>query len=863
MKAPFALSSEEVLEQLGVNFDEGLSVDEAARRLAQFGRNRIAETVTDPWWRLLLQQFKSPLVYLLLFATALSFFFNEWLDGIAIIMVILINAVIGFLMEFQAGQSMEALRQLSSISAKVRRGGRLLEINAEEIVSGDVAFIETGDVVAADGRIIQQSQLQADEASLTGESAPVNKISSPVPEGTLLADRRNMLFKGTYITKGNAWMVVTGSGMNSELGNIAMLVEKAEQSATPLEKKLQEFSKQLIKITIALVVIIFFAGWMGGQDVWKMLQTSIALAVAAIPEGLPIVATIGLANGMIKMARKNVIVRRLSAVETLGGTNVICTDKTGTLTENRMTVVDLIEDNTIHPRILEACILCNTAEIDEQGNEIGDPLETALLKYVQSNSFIESVRKQHPKLKEDPFSSETKRMASAHQNDSGVIVFAKGAPEEIIRLCERVMEDHDTINLTEEHKQRLQREASELAARGYKVLAFAFNEPTKMPDDLYSNLVFLGFVSLIDPPREHIVTAIEECRFAGIKVLMVTGDHAATANEIARQIGIQNSPTDVVIGGASMKPYEQLTALDKTSWMNAKVFARVTPSQKLDLVKVFQESKFVVGMTGDGVNDAPALKKADIGIAMGLRGTQVAQDVADMVLKDDSFASIVAAIREGRIIFENIRKFVIFLLSCNLSELMIIATASILNLHFQLFPLQILFINIITDVLPALALGMTEGDPLIMKKEPRQMNEPIIDSQRWKAVFIYSFIITVSCMMAVLVSHELQHAGELITADDCNNILFLSLIGTQLLHAFNMNSDERHFFKSEVFSNKYIWYALVSCLLVIVGIYRIPAVAKVLSFSALSLMDIMIICGSSVFSLIVIQLIKTMGWAKQ
>ena len=343
---------------------------------------------------------------------------------------------------------------------------------------------------------------------------------------------------------------------------------------------------------------------------------------------------------------------------------------------------------------------------------------------------------------------------------------------------------------------------------------------------------------------------------------MVTGD-AATANEIARQIGIQNSSNDLVISGATMKAFDQLTNADKSTWMNARVFARVSPSQKLDLVKVFQEAKQVVGMTGDGVNDAPALKKADIGIAMGLRGKQVAQEVADMVLKDDSFASIVAAIREGRIIFENIRKFVIFLLSCNLSELMIIATASILNLHFQLFPLQILFINIITDVLPALALGMTKGDPTIMKKVPRKMNEPIIDHQRWKAIFVYSFIITMSCLMAVLVSHELQHSGDLLSKDDCNNILFLSLIGTQLLHAFNMNSDERHFFQSEVFLNKYIWYAVISCILVMVVLYWIPTVAEALSISALSLTDIMIICRSSVLSLIVIQLIKAMGWVKQ
>jgi Ca2+-transporting ATPase len=810
-----------------------------------------------------LNQFKGSLVILLLFATGLSFFFKEWLDGIAILVVIFINAVIGFLMEFQAGRSMEALRKLSAVSARVLRDAKIVEINAEEIVPGDIVFLETGDMVSADGRIITHTQLQADESSLTGESAPVNKITSHLPNETLLADRKNMIFKGTFINKGNAWAIVTTTGMNTELGKIASLVQKAEQSANPLEEKLEHFSKQLIKITVALVVIIFFAGWINGHEIIAMLQTSIALAVAAIPEGLPIVATIGLANGMMKMARHNVIVRKLSAVETLGGTNVICTDKTGTLTENRMTVVDLFENNAVDARIREACILCNTAEIGDNGKEIGDPLETALLNHVQPNSLIAKVRGQFPKLKEEPFSSETKRMATAHQNKDEILIFAKGASEEIIRLSNRVLKNDGTIELNNEGKQTLLKQADQLASKGYKVIAFAFNETKQMPDDLFSDLIFLGFVSLIDPPRKNIVKAIDDCKSAGIKVIMVTGDQPATAAEVAKQVGIQHTITTSVITGSSMKPYKELNDSDKQSWMNASVFARVSPAQKLDLVKVFQESNCIVGMTGDGVNDAPALKKADIGIAMGLRGTQVAQEVADMVLKDDSFASIVAAIREGRIIFENIRKFVIFLLSCNLSELLIISAASILNLHFQLFPLQILFINIVTDVLPALALGMTKGNPQIMKMAPRKMDEPIIDRQRWKAIFIYSFIITISCMLGVLISHTLLGSSSPESKDDCNKILFLSLIGAQLLHAFSMNSDKEHFFRSEVFRNKYLWYALITSVLFIVLALNIPKVAIVLSLSSLSLVDIAIISGSSILSFIVIQLIKRFGWAKQ
>lgn len=862
MKEPFAQTWTEVLQQSGVDKEIGLSSDEAKHRLAQFGLNKIEQDKSTPWWQLLVNQFKSPLVLLLLVATGLSFFFQEWLDGFAIIAVILINAVIGFSMEFQAGQSMKALKKLAAVTSKVKRNTKIIQVNAEEIVPGDLVFLEAGDLVPADLRIYHHAHLQADESSLTGESAPVNKTDAALPEGTLLADRKNMLYSGTFITKGNAWGVVMTTGLNTELGKISSLVQSATQAATPLEEKLEELSRQLIKITVALVVIIFFSGWLAGRDVFLMLKTSIALAVAAIPEGLPIVATIALANGMIKMARKNVIVKRLSAVETLGGTSIICTDKTGTLTENKMTVVTNEGSGKTwqaNARIREASILCNTAEIDRLGNEIGDALETALLKAIEPFHHISDTRKKFPKLSEEPFSSETKRMATAHQHGDKVLVYAKGAAEEIIRLCHK---NENNLPLTASIKKELLHDAEQMAAKGYKVIAFAYAEHDSTPADLFSQLVFLGFVSLIDPPRKDARLAIQECASAGINVVMVTGDQPATAKEIAHQLGMKSSGHEV-IPGAAMKPYDQLIDDDRKAWLSTSVFARVSPAQKLDLVRVYQDAKYIVAMTGDGVNDAPALKKADIGVAMGLRGTQVAQEVADMVIKDDSFASIVAAIRQGRIIFENIRKFVIYLLSCNLSELLIISTASILNLHFQLFPLQILYINIITDVIPALALGMTEGNSSIMKHHPRHKNEAIIDNTRWKAIFTYSLVITISCLTAVLVSHKITHAGQTFLADDCNNILFFSLIGTQLLHTLNMNSGRGNFFRSEVVRNAYVWLAIGICIVLLVLSAKIPTVEEVLDIKAISSLDLLIIVGSSLFSLLIIQLTKQFGWIRQ
>lgn len=870
-----------VAAALETDLSTGLKPEEAQKRLHQYGLNKITEEKTKSLFAILIGQFNNPIVFLLLIAAGFSFWFEEWLEGSAILIVIVINAIIGFFMEYQADRSMQALKKLSTISAKVLRGKILLEINSEEIVSGDVVFLEAGDVIPADGRISSATQLQANESALTGESMPGEKQIHQLAESTPLAERSNMLYKGTFVTRGNAHMIVCATGMHTELGSIARLVHSSEQAATPLEKKLGQFSKTLIKITVGLVVITFLAGILNGQDVLKMFETAIALAVAATPEGLPIVATIALAQGMLKMARHNVIVKKLSAVETLGGTTVICTDKTGTLTQNKIEVTLLatplgnwdtnepneftFNESTNH--IIYAAVLCNTAEItlsENDSNEIGDPLEIALLKFASRVGIDPlNVRKEYPKLAEEPFNSEMKLMATLHSNNDRNIIYVKGATEELLKKTVSILTPTGVIELSDSERTNWLTESERLAARGLRVISVGFCKTAEIPHVLSENITFAGLIGMVDPPRPDVFDAIEECKQAGIKVVMITGDHPSTAQKIGLELGIIPDRSQEVITGTQMKEYDDLSPSEKKRWIGTSIFARVNPKHKLDLVKVFQENGDIVGMTGDGVNDAPALKKADIGIAMGLRGTQLAQEVADMVIKDDSFKSITLAIREGRIIFENIRKFVIFLLSCNMSELLVVSAASIFNLHFQLFALQILFINLMTDVLPALALGVTKENQNIMKRPPRRSFESIIDKKRWQAIILYAIVISVASLSGVFISHYTVHSGEEWNPELCNNILFYSLIFSQLFHSFNMGSGSGKFLQSEVIRNKYVWYAFTISITTLIVVNIIVPIRKTLSLQTLSLIDWLIIISMSLLSAVLIHILKRLRIARQ
>lgn len=833
------LKQEELSSRLQTDVKKGLTSEAAAQRLEEYGQNAIESHERISPWMILLHQFKSPVVYLLLVAAAMSVFFKEWPDAIAIGIVILLNAAIGFIMELQAERSMKALEKLTRLTAKVVRNGSVKEIQVEEIVPGDILFLEAGDLVPADGRIADATDLQADESALTGESVPVEKETDVVEADTPLAERINMVYKGTFIRKGNAHVVVTATGMQTELGHIASMVAGAKKTATPLEKKLEDFSKRLIGITVVIVLLIFLAGLLNKVPFMDMLQTSIALAVAAIPEGLPIVATLALARGMIQMAKHQVIVKKLSAVETLGAATMICTDKTGTLTENKMEVTETVpdkKDEAALEYLQRVAVLCNNASLEE---ETGDPLEVSLLQFAErSGADVQQLQSSWQKKAEAPFNSDTKVMGTIHQNEKGHFISAKGATENLVDYCSQIFQNGKTASFSEADKKAWLEKTDKLAASGLKPLAFAMKETDKAEKDFMHDLVFLGIAGFMDPPRPDVQQVIKECHTAGIGIMMLTGDHPATAANIASQLGISDDQHNGVINGRDMDA-------QRDKWLQSTVFARVSPKQKLDLVDALQQEHHIVAMTGDGVNDAPALKKADIGIAMGIRGTQVSQEVADMVLKDDSFTSIVQAIKQGRIIFENIRRFIIFLLSCNLSELLVIGVIALLNLPFQLVALQILFINLITDVLPAMALGFTKGDDAVMQKKPKDPRQPILDKRKWFSIWIYAAVIGGSAV-----------AAAFFTEGVANNALFFTLIFSQLLHSFSMTAAKEKFFSGPVLKNIYLWSAVLLSIGITLLTLAVPPVAEALQLEQMEWRNWGIIVLCSVGSLLVVRLLK-------
>jgi len=878
MEEAHSTELKEVEASLHTNAEQGLQAADAGQRLKQYGRNALEEKEKVSSLLIFLRQLKSPFVVLLITAAGLSLYFSEVIDAIAIVVVILANAIIGFFMEYQAEKSMEALKKMTVVPGKVVRDGKVIEVPSDEIVPGDVLFAEAGDMISADARLASFSELQVNESSLTGESVPVEKQTKILKPDIPLAERTNMLFKGTHVTKGNGKAIVIATGMKTELGKIASMVQEADEAITPLEKKIRQFSKKLIWLTLILIALIFAAGLIHGNDITKMVGTSIALAVAAIPEGLPIVTTLALAQGMLRMARSKVIVKKLSAVETLGGTTVICTDKTGTLTENHIEVSSVrLEGKDFQVsaqgkgqtegrpggegyRFIQlVAVLCNTAEIakDSKGDhEVGDPLETGLLRFVAAEKEdILKMRADYPKVKEEPFKSETRIMATTHQAKDSYFTCAKGAVDELLEKCTEAFDAGKVVKLTPTLREKFTDSANEMAASGLRVIAAAYKETRTVPETLSEKLTFVGLIGMLDPLRKEVPGAIKECKQAGIKVIMITGDHPATAKNIGLKLGLVESEDEPVLHGKDVRPYDQLDEKEKDKLLETRIFARVSPQQKLDLVRLLQEKHEVVGMTGDGVNDAPALKKADIGIAMGQRGTQVAQEVSDMVLKDDSFSSIVAAIKQGRVIFENIRKFILFLLSCNLSELLLIAMTSVVNSPYALLPIQILYINLVTDVLPALALGVTKASVNVMTKKPRHSSEPIINAKYWRSLIVYSLAIASASFAAVYFIDTSDGSGS--RDGVSNNVLFLTLIFAQLFHVFNVTGDtKKSFFKTEIMRNKYVWYALGICSAITFATFFIKPVALALRLETLSIAEWGVIFAFSLLSMIVNWLLK-------
>lgn len=864
---PHAEEEEKIAQLLQANQQNGLTEQEVKKRIEEYGLNSYKAQKQKSVFLVLIDQFKSPIVLLLVVAATLSFFFEHWLEGFSIVGVLFITAALGFFMELQARRSMDALKEMDVSVSKVFRGNSVIEIPSENIVPGDILLVEAGDIVPADGRLFELNQFEADESALTGESLPVTKKLETLEKNSGIADQVNMIFKGTAIVKGNAKAVITGTGLHTELGKITSLVETAEQSSTPLEKKLQGLTKKLMWITSGFALIFIVTGAIQGKDIYLIVETALALAVAAIPEGLPIVATIALTYGMLRMAKKNVLIKRLAAVETLGGINTIFTDKTGTLTENKIEVSNLtifdetiaVEKNKISTdknkviidKLLLISTLCNNAVVNEKGNDerqLGDPIEIALLQFVVDNKIdLAEINEQYPRVAEEAFSSETKLMGTLHEAENGNFVAAKGAVEVLIEKCTTFCKGETIEKLTEKEKKIFLHKAEEIQAQGTRVLAFAFREGNGIPtDNFLEDLTFAGFIGFLDPPRMEVVGALQSCRDAGIKVIMITGDHPATALNIAEKIKLSDKE-NIVINGKELEG-----KVSENNLFAATVFARVDPKQKLDMVSLYQKRGDIVAMTGDGINDAPALKKADIGIAMGLRGTQVAKETAEIVLKDDSFISIVSAIEQGRAIFQNIKRFLVYLLSCNLSEIFIVFTLGLLNFSFSILPLQILFLNLVTDIFPALALGLGKGNELTMKNPPRNPAEAIIVKKDWINIIVYAFLIALPIMLVSwYCSSYLNYEAAI-----CNNIAFFSLALTQLWHVLNLSSRKVSFIKNEVTRNAFVWYALILCIIIIVVFYLVPSLKEILGLQTLDITMWLIILGASFAPVLLIQLFK-------
>lgn len=860
LSQPWANSVEDISGQLDVERTKGLDSHQVHSMRKKYGHNRLREAEKKNVWEILLAQFKNLIVILLGVAGLLSFCFHEYMNGFAIIGVIFINAAIGFIMEFKAVRSMEALHQMEKVTAKVRRGGKMQEISAKELVVGDVVLLEGGDIVSADLRLLTSAKLQADESILTGESLPVTKKIEPIEADASLGDRFNMLFKGTSVTRGSGEAVVTAVGMETELGKITDLVQKAEGGATPLEKRLDSLGRNLLWVTLGLIVVIALTGIFRGKEFKLMMEMAIALAVAAIPEGLPIVATLALARGMLRMAKQNALVNELAAVETLGGVSVICTDKTGTLTENKMTVTELIfsdERVKVGPlddsssgefsidgkpvdalgndrvkKLLEVGVLCNNASLNKiDGKDItgiGDPLEVAFLVLAKKAGVdYEQVNVEYPEEAEDAFDSDTKKMATFNKSGTGYWVAAKGAMESILDDSTTMMGASGSEEMTDDWREYWLGQNLALAEKGYRVLALAMKHEDALDADPYKGLEFIGLACMEDPAREDVKDAIEACRSAGIRTVMITGDHPKTAASIAASIQLTGKEFEDAIIGKDIMRAEDMSEADEERYRNASVFARVSPKQKLDLIAVHQDAGAVVAMTGDGVNDAPALKKADIGIAMGQRGTQVAQEAADMVLKDDSFSTIIVAVEQGRIIFENIRKFVVYLLSCNISEVMVVFAASLVNAPLPILPLQILFLNLVTDVFPALALGVGRGSSEIMKEKPRSSDEPILPKNGWYKIIGFGAVMSVAVLVAFTLAFKKLGMDE----QGAVTISFLTLAFSQLWHIFNMRGANTHWADNEVVKNRFVWGAIGLCTALLVGSVYTPFMANVLSLS--------------------------------
>ncbi|MDO7852442.1 cation-translocating P-type ATPase [Hymenobacter convexus] len=857
----------------------GLTTADARRRLLETGPNVLATAARESLLRMALRQFQSITVLVLAGAAGVSAFSADYLEAAAIGAVVLLNAAIGFALEWQARASMDALHALDVPQARALRDGHPRQVPAADLVPGDVLLLEGGDVVPADADLLDAHQLQVNESALTGESLPASKAPGPAAPGALLAEQRQRVFKGTAVVDGNGRAVVVATGMRTELGRITQLVQATKRPPTPLETKLDALARQLLLLTGALTLGYVLLVWAQGQQpLMQVVKTGIVLAVAAIPEGLAIVATLALAAGTLRMARQRVLVKRLPAVETLGSTSVIVTDKTGTLTQNHIAAhtVWLAEGCTevqardlalsatadapgvfagpgfAHLQLLAA--LCNNATYHptDPSRTTGDPLEIALWQL--AGATLSNAETAAPRLAEQAFSSDTRLMGTVHQLAVGrCLVAVKGAAEAVLPHCRyQWSAAGERQLLSAEGRAAWVARAEGLAGRGLRTLAFASAEWPEHPGpDFVRELDWVGLVAFLDPPRLEVAPALAACRAAGIRVIIATGDHPATARTVALQVGLlnPNDKAEVVTGDELPDLLRHPNGAGRRRLHQAQIFARMSPAQKLDLIAYYQQHGHIVGMTGDGVNDAPALRRADIGIAMGQRGTQVAAEAADLVLQDDAFGSIVVAIAQGRVILANIRTFLSYLISCNLSEVLIVTIVALLHPIVPLWPLQILFLNLLTDVFPALALALGPGADHLMQRPPRSPKKPLLGAADWRRAALYAAALTVGGVGAF----GSARWGLGLPADVCNNVLFYSMALAQLLHVFNFAADRRTLLRSEVTRNPYVWGALALCGAAMLVSYLVPALRAVLGIVPLPATAIGLIAGGGLLPVLLIQ----------
>lgn len=827
----YSKKKETIINELKVNINEGLSNTEVEQKLQEYGENRLQEGKQDSFFKLFINQFKSVLILILIAAAIISIGVRETTEGIVIMVIILLNSVIGAKQEKSAGDAVRALKDMSSPNAKVIREGNIIEIESTKVVLGDIVILEAGSFVPADIRLIETVNLQIEESALTGESVPVDKNSDVIlEENTLLADRINMAYMSTVVTYGRGKGIVTGTGMNTEIGKIAKMLDQEEEQ-TPLQKKLAKLGQMLGIACIVVCGMVFVLGYIRGMELMEIFMTSISLAVAAVPEGLPAIVTVILAIGMQRMVKRNVLTKNLSSVETLGSTTVICSDKTGTLTQNKMNVKKVFDginevnvtgsgysidgrigDNYDVENIKElllAAVLCNDSEL-KSGEEgiIGDPTEGALVVLGAKGGLNKKdANKKYPRLQEYPFDSDRKMMSTLHNVDGEYMMLTKGALDSIIYNCNKILINGEEKDIVE-YKEKIEEINNKWSNQALRVLAYAYKKIDKetvdnnkfVIEEEENNLVLTGLTGMIDPPREEAKEAIKECKSAGIRVVMITGDNPITAAAIGREIGLLESNEEAVTGNEinnmSDKEFDE-----KIKYVN--VFSRVSPEHKVRIVEALKHNGEITAMTGDGVNDAPSLNKSDIGIAMGITGTDVSKEAAGMILTDDNFVSIVGAVEEGRIIFSNIRKFVSFLISCNIGEIILIFVSMLFGWGSPLMPIQLLWVNLITDSLPAFALGLEKKENDVMNIPPRDPNESIVNKKMRVGIAFQSIALAAAALLSF-------RYGYSINPELANTFAFLTLISGELLRAYSGRSETQLVFKMGIFKNRFLNLAVLA-----------------------------------------------------